>query len=183
MGKTRAGIRSFEVGYMLLEALARAHGPLMLRDLAAAAGMSAAKAYRYLVSYHRLGLVSQDAASARYDPGPPALRMGLAAITRLDAVRLARPRSLGRKDLPRNQSELQTPLTEVRRHGMARVADTPLPGIAGFCGSVFGFDDHMALGMVTMGSVATFDTAWNGKLATALGLAARQLSRDLGHAG
>jgi DNA-binding IclR family transcriptional regulator len=34
----------------------------MLRDLAAAAGMSAAKAHRYLVSFQRLGLVVQDAA-------------------------------------------------------------------------------------------------------------------------
>ncbi|MFY8105148.1 MAG: helix-turn-helix domain-containing protein, partial [Ramlibacter sp.] len=47
--KERAGIQSVEVGFALLDALARAPGPLMLRDLAAAAGMSAAKAHRYLV--------------------------------------------------------------------------------------------------------------------------------------
>ena len=92
MEKTRAGIQSIEVGFALVDALARANGPLMLRDLAAAAGMSAAKAHRYLVSFQRLGLVSQDAASTRYDLGPAALRLGLAAITRLDAVKLARER-------------------------------------------------------------------------------------------
>lgn len=257
MDKTRAGIQSVEVGYALLEALARARGPLMLRDLAAAAGMSAAKAHRYLVSFQRLGLVSQDAASARYDLGPAALRMGLAAITRLDAVKLARERlpvlmpqightlalavwgnhgptivhweespeavtvnlrlgdvmpllssatgrcfaahvsreaiapllraelararQLGRTDLPRTQSELKTLLDDVRTRGLARVVDTLLPGIAGFCAPVFDFDGHLVLGIVAMGSIATFDTDWNGAVATALGQAAHQLSHELGH--
>jgi DNA-binding IclR family transcriptional regulator len=257
MDKTRAGIQSVEVGYALLEALARARGPLMLRDLAAAAGMSAAKAHRYLVSFQRLGLVSQDAASARYDLGPAALRMGLAAITRLDAVKLARERlptlmpqightlalavwgnhgptivhweespeavtvnlrlgdvmpllssatgrcfaahvsreaiapllraelarvrQLGRTDLPRTQAELKALLDDVRSRGLARVVDTLLPGIAGFCAPVFDFDGHLVLGIVAMGSIATFDTDWHGPVATALGQAARQLSRELGH--
>ncbi len=91
MEKTRAGIQSVEVGFTLLAALAQARGPLMLRDLASAAGMSAAKAHRYLVSFQRLGLVSQDS-TTRYDLGPAALQLGLAAITRLDAVKLARER-------------------------------------------------------------------------------------------
>ena len=38
----RAGIQSVEVGFALLQVLAEAHGPLMLRDLAAKADMSAA---------------------------------------------------------------------------------------------------------------------------------------------
>ena len=90
--KERAGIQSVEVGFTLLDALARAPGPLMLRDLAAAAGMSAAKAHRYLVSFQRLQLVIQDAATTRYDLGPAALKLGLASLSRLDAVRLARER-------------------------------------------------------------------------------------------
>ena len=49
--KTRAGIQSVEVGFALLDTLARAIGPLMLRDLAGAAGMNPAKAHRYLVSF------------------------------------------------------------------------------------------------------------------------------------
>ena len=74
--KERAGIQSVEVGFGLLEALGAGAGPLMLRDLAAAAGMSAAKAHRYLVSFQRLQLVVQDAASTRYDLGPAALQAG-----------------------------------------------------------------------------------------------------------
>lgn len=93
--KERAGIQSVEVGFALLDALARAPGPLMLRDLAAAAGMSAAKAHRYLVSFQRLQLVTQDAGNTRYDLGPAALKLGLASLSRLDAVKLARERVAG----------------------------------------------------------------------------------------
>jgi len=90
--KERAGIQSVEVGFALLQVLAKSEGALMLRDLAASAGMSAAKAHRYLVSFQRLGLVHQDHTSTRYDLGPAALQLGLAALTRLDPVKLARER-------------------------------------------------------------------------------------------
>jgi DNA-binding IclR family transcriptional regulator len=92
MSKERAGIQSVEVGFALLQALGDAEGPLMLRDLARAANMSAAKAHRYLVSFQRLQLVVQDASSTRYDLGPAALKLGLASLERLDAVKLARER-------------------------------------------------------------------------------------------
>ena len=90
--KERAGIQSVEVGFGLLQVLGEADGALMLRDLARAANMSAAKAHRYLVSFQRLQLVVQDAASTRYDLGPAALKLGLASLSRLDAVKLARGR-------------------------------------------------------------------------------------------
>ena len=92
MDKERAGIQSVEVGFALLDGLTHSSGPLMLKDVAACAGMSAAKAHRYLVSFQRLGLVVQDSRTARYDLGPAALRLGLAALTRTDGVRLARER-------------------------------------------------------------------------------------------
>src|SRR5437764_1331194 len=90
--KERAGIQSVEVGFGLLQALGDAEGRLMLRDLARAANMSDAKAHRYLVSFQRLQLVVQDGASTRYDLGPAALKLGLASLERLDAVKLARER-------------------------------------------------------------------------------------------
>lgn len=92
MPKSQAGIQSVEVGFSLLEALTRSQGAMMLRDLAQAAGMSPAKAHRYLVSYQRLELVQQDGSSTRYDLGPAALKLGLATLSRLDAVALARSR-------------------------------------------------------------------------------------------
>jgi DNA-binding IclR family transcriptional regulator len=84
----RQGIQSVEVAGPLLAALAAHEGPMMLRDLAQAAKMPAAKAHRYLVSLARLGLVNQDD-TGRYDLGPFALELGLAALGRLDAAKPA----------------------------------------------------------------------------------------------
>lgn len=84
----RRGIQSMEVGGALLLALADEAAPMSLKDLSASAGMAAAKAHPYLVSFAKLGLVEQDALSGRYQLGPLALRMGLACLRRLDPVRL-----------------------------------------------------------------------------------------------
>ncbi|MEY2631434.1 MAG: hypothetical protein RIR00_88, partial [Pseudomonadota bacterium] len=87
----KQGIQSIEIGFRLLQTLV-AHGrPMMLRDLAKTAGMSAAKAHRYLVSYMRAGLVEQDPGTSRYDLGSFALDLGLARMARIDPVRLAGP--------------------------------------------------------------------------------------------
>ncbi len=273
----RAGIQSVEVGFSLLQVLGASPGPLMLRDLASAAGMSAAKAHRYLVSFQRLELVTQDAGSTRYDLGPAALKLGLASLSRLDSVKLARQRmaplmeqigqtlalavwgnqgptivhweespqavtvnlrlgdvmpllssatglcfsafmaqpagghkdtsgkssknshqlhdrlppllkdelarmqKLARKDVPKTMGEVTAVLDAVRRRGLARVVDTLLPGVAGFCAPVFDADGHLALGIVALGSLATFDPAWDGAVAKPLMQAARRLSSDLGY--
>lgn len=89
MEKKSRGIQSIEVGGQLLVALARGGGPMMLRDLAGAAGMSPAKAHPYLVSFGKIGLVEQDAASGRYELGRLALELGLVSLQRLDPVRIA----------------------------------------------------------------------------------------------
>lgn len=255
--KERAGIQSVEVGFGLLQALGAAPGPLMLRDLARAANMSAAKAHRYLVSFQRLQLVVQDAASTRYDLGPAALQLGLASLARLDAMKLARERvtplmeqvghtlalavwgnhgptivhweespqavtvnlrlgdvmpllssatglcfaayapkeaiapmlreemaraqKQGRTDIPSTLAEVRELLADVRRRGGARVADTLLPGIVGFCLPVFDSDGHMALGMVALGPTGSFDSDWGGAVEGPLRAAANQLSGDLGY--
>ena len=258
--KERAGIQSVEVGFGLLEVLGKAAGPLMLRDLAAAAGMSAAKAHRYLVSFQRLELVTQDAISTRYDLGPAALKLGLASLSRIDAVKLARERvpqimdqigghtlalavwgnhgptiihweesphsvklnlrlgdvmpllasapgrcfaaytsreaiapmlkdemarshKLGRTDLPATMTEARKMFDAVRQQGAARVVDPLLPGIVGFCVPVFDSDGHMVLGVVAVGSMATFDPEWKGRVDRPLRAAASRLSSDLGWRG
>ena len=89
MSSEQRGIGSVEVGGQLLCVLTDADGPMMLRDLAASAGMTAAKAHPYMVSYMRLGLIEQDRASGRYELGPLALQMGLASMRRLNPVRVA----------------------------------------------------------------------------------------------
>lgn len=262
----RAGIQSVEVGFALLQVLAEAHGPLMLRDLAARADMSAAKAHRYLVSFQRLALVVQDEGNTRYDLGPAALKLGLASLSRLDCVKLARQRmaplmeqvgqtlalavwgnqgptivhweespqavtvnlrlgdvmpllssatglcfaafmsarnaaqhtpadsrlthllqealaeqqKLARRDVPDTLAAVNALLADVRSRGMARAVNTLLPGVAGFCAPVFDADGHLVLGMVALGSLATFDPAWDGAVATPLQAAAARLSGELG---
>lgn len=91
VAKERQGIQSIEVGFQLLRVLAATQRPMMLRDLASASGMPAAKAHRYLVSFMRTGLVEQDPASGRYDLGGFALELGLSSLGRLDPVKFAGP--------------------------------------------------------------------------------------------
>jgi DNA-binding IclR family transcriptional regulator len=88
--KLRSGIQSIEVGFRLLDVLTREPRAMMLRDLAQRAGMSPAKAHRYLVSFLRLGVVAQDPLSGRYELGGFALQLGLARLARVDGVKLAR---------------------------------------------------------------------------------------------
>jgi DNA-binding IclR family transcriptional regulator len=88
MSKTqRRGIQSIDTGIRLLEVLEKAEGPLALKELSGRADMDPSSAHRYLASFARCGLVRQEADS-RYDFGPLALHMGLAAIRRLDPVQL-----------------------------------------------------------------------------------------------
>ena len=89
MSSDKRGIQSVEIGGQLLQVLTECDGPVMLRDLAASAGMPAAKAHPYLVSFMRIGLVEQDRSSGRYELGPLALQMGLASMRRLNPVRIA----------------------------------------------------------------------------------------------
>ena len=83
----RQGIQSIEVGARLLSALAAAPQAQTLSALAAAAGMPASKAHRYLVSFGRSGLIVQHTPSGRYDVGPLAVGLGLAGLGRFDIVR------------------------------------------------------------------------------------------------
>jgi DNA-binding IclR family transcriptional regulator len=88
-GRPRRGIQSVEVGGQLLTALASQGGPMALKDLAAEAGMPPGKAHPYLVSFGRIGLVAQDAATGRYLLGPLALQLGLISLQQSDPVHVA----------------------------------------------------------------------------------------------
>jgi DNA-binding IclR family transcriptional regulator len=82
-------VQSVEIGAQILEALAAASGPSTLGELTKTTGMGASKVHRYLVSFAKSGLVRQDPISGRYDLGEMALRVGLAAVSRLNVVQLA----------------------------------------------------------------------------------------------
>jgi DNA-binding IclR family transcriptional regulator len=87
--RARRGIQSVEVGGRLLHALAHHGLPMALKDLAAGAGMTPAKAHPYLVSFGHIGLVEQERDSGRYALGPLALQMGLISLQQADPVRIA----------------------------------------------------------------------------------------------
>jgi DNA-binding IclR family transcriptional regulator len=82
------GVQGVEIGLRLASSLARATGPMTLGELAEATGLHPSKTHRYLVSLCRAGLLEQDGRNGKYDLGPEALVIGLAAQGRLDAYRL-----------------------------------------------------------------------------------------------
>jgi len=88
MEKSRRGIQSIEIGSALLLELARKVRPTALKDLAAAAGMSAKKAHPYMVSFLKVGFVTQTD-GGQYELGPLALQLGLTKLQRMDPVKEA----------------------------------------------------------------------------------------------
>jgi len=121
----QAGIQSLEVGMKLLTLLAEMTldaPPPMLKSLAAAADMAPAKVHRYMVSFIRAEYVERDPATGRYRLGPMARQLGIAAIRRMDVVKLAGNR------LPQVCSELQqsVALAIWTRHGPAIIATEDL---------------------------------------------------------
>lgn len=84
--RTEGGIQSLDAALHLLATLAAGSTAMTLTELARAAGMPVTKAHRYLASFAAAGLVEQRGRSGRYDLGPAALAIGLAAISRNDHV-------------------------------------------------------------------------------------------------
>src|SRR3954451_5252312 len=88
MEKNRRGIQSIEIGSGLLLQLAMQVRPVALKDVAKAAGMTAGKAHPYMVSFLKVGFVTQTA-GGHYELGPLALQLGLTRLQRMDPVREA----------------------------------------------------------------------------------------------
>jgi len=86
--KSSHGVQSLEIGVCVLKVLVESGSAMMLKEIAAAADMHPSKAHRYLVSLVRSGLVEQDHENLKYDLGPLAIPLGLAAVDRLDRVKL-----------------------------------------------------------------------------------------------
>jgi len=89
--KIRRGIQSVEIGSHLLLIMARHLQPLALKDLAHESGMATGKVHPYLVSFSKVGFVTQDPATGRYELGPLALQLGLAKLHQLDPLKEASP--------------------------------------------------------------------------------------------
>lgn len=85
----RQGIQSVGIGLRVLDVLASLDGAAALGAIAQASDLSASQAHRYLASLIAAGMARQDAATGRYELGPGALRLGLAALSRMDVFREA----------------------------------------------------------------------------------------------
>lgn len=85
---TRAprGVQSIDTGGVILKALADAHGPLKLRDLAELTQLAAPQLHPYLVSFRKMGMVEQTEAG-HYQLGSFALHLGLTRLRHQDAYR------------------------------------------------------------------------------------------------
>jgi DNA-binding IclR family transcriptional regulator len=73
------GVQTIETAGVILNELARARGPLKLRDLAQKAGMVPAQLHPYLVSFRNMKLVEQNEVG-EYQLGPFALHLGLTRL-------------------------------------------------------------------------------------------------------
>jgi len=85
------GVQAVETAVRVLSALIDTGAPLMLKTVSERAEMQPPKAHRYLVSFCRTGLAERDPASGGYRLGPLAVRIGLAALRRLNVVQVASP--------------------------------------------------------------------------------------------
>ncbi len=86
-GKGVGGVKAVEVAGRILDILASAQSPMALRELAQAGRMSPGKVHRYLSSFLVSGLARQNRDTRRYQLGPLAIRLGLAALSSYQPLR------------------------------------------------------------------------------------------------
>ena len=91
----RHGNRSIVVGVALLRVIAGIGRPAGLGEIARAIDMTPTRTQRYLLGLARAGLVEQNPLTQRYDLGFQVVELGVLALGRTDAVRLANEVLLG----------------------------------------------------------------------------------------
>jgi DNA-binding IclR family transcriptional regulator len=85
--KAGARVQTLQTGAEILRCFARSAEPLTLSTVAVATGMAPGKVHRYLQGFIAAGLAVQEPATRRYDLGPLAYSLGIAALQRHDLVR------------------------------------------------------------------------------------------------
>ncbi len=80
----RRGIQSVTIGMRVLEAVAAMKGPATLKVISQRAELSASQTHRYLSSLIEAGMLRQSNRSGTYDLDSGAIRLGLAALSRMD---------------------------------------------------------------------------------------------------
>jgi DNA-binding IclR family transcriptional regulator len=87
-GNARGGIQALDAALIVLRAMAEFEGAAALVDIARAVSMPSSKVHRYLASFIHAGFVKQ-ARSGKYELGPFAASLGIAALGRTDLVNQA----------------------------------------------------------------------------------------------
>ena len=85
------GIQSVDIGFRVLAALAAEPEAATLGTIAKRAELSPSQTHRYLSSLIASGMAHQHPASGRYELGPQAIQIGLAALARTDIFAEADP--------------------------------------------------------------------------------------------
>lgn len=88
-GERRRGIQSVEIGLRVLAAVAGTREPSTLSTISQRSGLSSSQTHRYLASLVASGMVKQESRSGLYDLDFGAIKIGLAALARIDAFALA----------------------------------------------------------------------------------------------
>lgn len=86
---TAAGAQGLERGLSILTALAQQRRPLGLVEIARCADLSKSTCHRYVASLVALGYLEQDAETRKYQLGPAAIGLGVAAVSSLELTRVA----------------------------------------------------------------------------------------------
>jgi DNA-binding IclR family transcriptional regulator len=86
---SRQGVQSVEMTLKVLLAVAEGSGSRALKDISATAGLAPSSAHRHLITLVRTGMVEQSSATGRYDLGTRVMELGLKALSRRDAIRIA----------------------------------------------------------------------------------------------
>ena len=111
-----------------------------------------------------------------------------AAVLPLETLRRSLVRPLGEDDRPgrpllaRNDATLREIVEEYRRHGVARAAGRPMPGVNAFSAAAFDHEGLPAIVVTALGHQDSFPSAWGSTMATAVREAAAEVSRRLGGA-
>lgn len=86
----RKSIQSVEIGARVLLALLKGDGgQSYLREVSDHSGLSRSQTHRYLLAFVNTDMVEQNPATGRYSLGKLAVRLGLAAMAKMDPLRIA----------------------------------------------------------------------------------------------
>ena len=83
----------------------------------------------------------------------------------------------------RSMAEAEHLLADVRQRGLSRIAGDITPGINALGAAVFDHRGYPATVITAIGPAGSFDSSWNGSVATAIRQRTEALSRKLGFAG